>query len=70
MSLSEQFVVDTTSLDVGRSEALFVWDKKSGNIWTADRQGCHCRMLRGTILARPHLGTDHTGSRTDGLESY
>jgi len=65
MSLSEQFAVDTTSLDVNRSEALFVWHKQSGEIWTADRQGCQCRRLHGTILARPHIGTC-----TDGLQTY
>jgi len=61
MSLSGMFALDTTMSttmsSVGHPDVLFVWDRQSGEIWTSDRQGCHCRMLRGATLGQPHIGT-------------
>jgi len=57
MSLSEMFVVDITTSRVNNFDALFVWDRLSGEIWTSDRRGCRCRLLRSAdTLAEPHIG--------------
>ena len=57
MTVSGMFAVDTTASDVDGSEALFVWDRQTGMIWTSDRHGCHCRLLRGAVLGQPHIGS-------------
>ena len=60
MSLAELFAVDTTATSGSDTDAvLFVWERESGGqIWTADRQGCICRLLRGATLAQP-IGGRH-----------
>ena len=56
-SVSQMFAVDATLPNVDNYDALFVWHEESGEIWTSDRHGCRCRLLRGATLAQPHIGT-------------